>query len=44
MFQLGRVVHTCGSSTQGLRHEDHKFKASLGYIIRLSSEEKQRKS
>jgi hypothetical protein len=32
--QLGLVVHTCNSSIQEAKAEDHEFQASLGYIGR----------
>jgi hypothetical protein len=33
-FNPSKVANTCNPSTQGLRQENHKFKASLGYIAR----------
>jgi hypothetical protein len=28
------VLYTCNPSTKRLRQEDHKFKASLGYMVK----------
>lgn len=33
--QLGMVVHTCNPALTLLRPKGHKFKVSLGYIMRL---------
>lgn len=30
------ALHTCHPNTQGLRQEDHKLKASLENVVRLS--------
>jgi hypothetical protein len=39
------MVHPYKSQHLGLRHEDHRFKASLGFIMRacLKKEKKKRK-
>jgi hypothetical protein len=34
------VVHTCNPSTGRLRQEVHVYKASLGYMVRLTSKAK----
>jgi hypothetical protein len=36
------VVHACNSSIEGLRQEDYKFKANLGYKERHSLKRKRK--
>jgi hypothetical protein len=39
-WEPGKVVHICNPSTQEARQENHEFKASLGYLVRLSGKKK----
>jgi hypothetical protein len=44
LVRPGMVVHTCNPVLGKLKQEDHKFKASLGYIVRSSLKNKETKA
>jgi hypothetical protein len=37
-WRLDGVMHKCNPSTQETKVEDHKFKSSLGYIVKINKQ------